>query len=521
MAAICFVALYFAIEGAFADSLDLSGSPVEGTKVVDFNFGGNASSDLGSGEINPTFAQVGNGSLFAKSKAGAQSWNIVFKTKPGLLEKESRYRITLWYTGFHPGSEGAYSYLYVRGSSAGAAWRAEPLLDAKPGEKGKLTYELLTETESDRVVAIGIHGAGSMTVERLKIEKLPTLNIPAEGKQIGENHWRDSIGVCAHLDWFYFYKSDAEVMRMLNQIQALGVGWIRIGISWHSLFPKSANSVEPNALRRLQFIADEAEKRHIRVLAILGATPDWASSNPPGKAAWRYPSRKLEDYEQYVRFVAKEFKGRVGAWEIGNETNWADFWEGDYSDYLAELHVASRILRENDPHCCILCAGLAGAGLGAVAGYTRDALPELLKPENASAYDVLALHIYPSSPEAAIYILNNVFDLMREKGVQKPIWITETGFSVFGTRTTEQQAQVLVRLVSLLSMHPAVDRIFIYNERVKCFLTGKDQHSAVERGFGIVNGDFTPRPAYLELQHLFHQPSLSKDSALARPDSVQ
>ena len=81
---------------------------------------------------------------------------------------------------------------------------------------------------------------------------------------------------------------------------------------------------------------------------------------------------------------------------------------------------------------------------------------------------------------------------------QKPIWLTELGLSADASdpKKAQQQAEYLRKVYTRLIKHPKVDKIFWYNFRCKLF--GDPQ----EDNLGIVNRDFTPKPAYITLSQL-------------------
>ncbi len=491
-------------EHLLAYSLNFLDQPAPGEMVAVFDFNSLETSVNANGSLTPKLAVLGPSPAKPAERAlivtsnREQEWAVFFKTRAGLLRAQSRYRITVQFQAITPWAEGCYAYLLVRSESPQPRWRPMQVLEGGTEEAGRLSYEFLTGAEADCTISFGIHREGSILLKSVEIEQLPLLEAVDTPLVAGTGSWNDLLGICSHLDWRHFYKTDEQITRVLDLMRPLQIGWVRLCFPWDQLFPKSAKAPDPAMLRRLEFIVNETKKRHLRLVVILIAPPAWASAGPNAETAWRYPARKLEDYEKYVRFMAREFKGRIRYWEIGNETNWNQFWMGSYEDYLKELRVASKILREVDPDNFILCAGLTDAGLHAMKGSYVGALRDLCDPINAACYDALSLHYYPRSAEEAIYAVNNVAAYMKQRGVSKPIWITETGFSVANGRTVEQQAAMLEKLIPLLAAHPDVERVFMYNDRVKDF-----ESDAYERGFGLLEADFSPRPVYTRLQELF------------------
>lgn len=513
-AALPFVAGLFLLTGTGrADSLNFLSAPPPGKPIATFDFEGEAPFPC---ETQTRYAQITggadsvNGSKALVSKVDEPSqWTVFFEIKPGLMQLHHYYRITFDYKILKPISDDSFPFFHTKPNSPDGRGKTALALEGPVGVPQRKVYEVAPGDEADCNLAIGIRGSGAIAVDNIRIEELPRLNTTMTSATAKDAVWKTRVGVCDHLLRQSFYKSDGEILTTLDRMQALGVGWIRTDFAWRTLFSES-KAVDAGALRRANFIVDEANRRGLQLVAVVGAPPRWASSHPEAVSTLQYPAKDLADYEAYIRFMAETFKGRIHVWEIGNETNWYKFWLAPFSDYLIELRTASRVLRATDPENFILNGGLAATGFVGLKGGNIQALYDLLEPENAKTYDALSIHCYPRHPDEMLYLINNITALMREKKVGKRIWVTETGYSVAGKATQENQAEFLSELLLKLSAHPQVDRVFIYNGRSK-----PKPENDFERGLGILDFDFTPRKAYGRLQQLFAGPVPDKNSALA------
>ena len=92
--------------------------------------------------------------------------------------------------------------------------------------------------------------------------------------------------------------------------------------------------------------------------------------------------------------------------------------------------------------------------------------------------------------------------LIRQFGVDgKPFWLTETG-----RRSDEgNQREYYEDVVTVLQERTWVDRLFFFH-----YWDGPGQGDG---GFGIVNEDFSPKPAYRFLEQLLRPVSVSQWSA--------
>ncbi len=505
---------------ARADSLNFLASPETGRLIATFDFDEKMSSPV---KIKSQYAQISSGvdsvdgsnALVARADESESKWNICFEIEPGLMQPYHYYRISFDYKLLEPATRQFHPYFTTKPRNPDGRQTA-PTIEGPVNVVLRKVYEVVPANHSDGHFALGIRGRGAVAVDNIRIEKLPRLDTTVPAVMDHGASWRDFAGVCAHPTRQSFYKTEKEILTLLGKMQALGIGYLRTDFAWRVLFPESFDAPDAESMRRAELIVDEANRRGLRIVAILSAPPKWASSRPDAPSTLPYPAKNIADYERYIRIMAEKFKGRIHVWEIGNEPNWYKFWLAPFSDYLLQLHTASRVLRKTDPKNFILNGGLAATGFVGMWGANVDALPILLEPKNATAYDALSVHAYPGHPDEWLYLVNQITALMREKGVDKRIWITETGYTVANKATEQDQADFLEMLFLKLAAHPQVDRLFIYNARSK-----PPPENDFERGLGILNLNLTPRPAYHRLQKIFQGPVPAKNPAFAGKNAVQ
>ena len=461
----------------------------------------------GDASVNGSKALVGT-----TTDAAAANPAIIYSIKPGLFQAGHRYRFSLDYRVLAGAPPDGTACLVLKENQT---WRGS-YLHAAPGPAQHVGYEFLAD-HPDASFSIGIQGAGEIAVDNLQVEELPViafspdsaLTTPPEAGPMSAQ-----VGICAHLDWPYFYKTDDEVRRGVEAIRDLGVTWVRTTFTWDMLFHHPGWTPDPAALARMDLIVDEVTKQHLHLLCVIGAPPEWAvAPHPKGVPSWKLPAASLDDYRHYVRFLAERYRGRITAWEIHNEPN-GEFWDAPFAAYLEELRAAGPLLHQIDPANTVISAGLVEAGLLAVPAAQRDPYLELLKPENAACYDAFGFHSY-ADVASTLYMLNIVGEAMKANGTRKPIWITETGFTVVGPKTEADQAADIPLRVRMLTRDPLVENVFIYNLRMKTF-----EKRANERGFGLIRGDFTRRPAFEALRDLLKSAALQKDPAITAVDGL-
>jgi hypothetical protein len=195
----------------------------------------------------------------------------------------------------------------------------------------------------------------------------------------------------------------------------------------------------------------------------------------------------------------------VDAWEVWNEPNLEDFWEGSIPEYVELLQAAYPAFKAGDPDAEVL--------LGGVAYNDTNWLEEAYDAGIGGYFDVMNTHPYmaPSDlpPEAPangdiwrISHVGAVKDLMEENGDGgKPIWFTEFGWSSHENWsgvgnahrgvTEQQQADYAVRSLEFIGEnYPYVDNVFWYNER------NRDTGGAQLDNYGILYRDLEPKPVY-------------------------
>jgi hypothetical protein len=118
----------------------------------------------------------------------------------------------------------------------------------------------------------------------------------------------------------------------------------------------------------------------------------------------------------------------VRYWEIWNEPDYTQFWTGNVADYYRLLEVAYKTIKSADPQAVVL--------LGGLAFYEKfNWFVELLRqtqgyPERAY-FDVMSFHHYFSIYDSENLIRRSRADLDGFGLAHIPIWITESGVSVW------------------------------------------------------------------------------------------
>jgi hypothetical protein len=263
----------------------------------------------------------------------------------------------------------------------------------------------------------------------------------------------------------------------------LGVPWLRLDFDWFRIEPERG-VFRWEALDRA--IARAAE-RGMEILATLAYTPAWASPNPAAPKI-SDPPASTADWTDFVGQALLRYRDRVRYWQFWNEPNITDFWTGSMTEYRTRiLEPAAAVLRSVDAGLQVVAPGLANLR------DWRDWFTEAMVAKDA--IDVIDHHSYATTGEEAIVNLRrdglqpSLQTLRRELGVDdKPFWITETGRRSDAGNQPAYYEDILI----VLQRETWVNRLFFFH-----YTDGPGQGNG---GFGIVNEDLSPKPAYRSLQ---------------------
>ncbi len=289
----------------------------------------------------------------------------------------------------------------------------------------------------------------------------------------------------------------------------LGVGWTRVTFHWAEVQPDGVQSWTPGFTDE-QIEAEIAAGR--MVVGLLIGIPDWARAEdrlPQG--LWAAHDDPANSWANYVRQAVSKYKGRIDHWIIWNEPDirqgeLAHTWDGSVADFAQLQRSAYLAAKEANPRAVIhLPAFTYWADY--VAGseqYMALLLDQILADPQAMAnnyyFDVATAHLYFQPGQ--IYDLLGLFtNIMRERGLQQPIWLVETNAPPKNdpdwlvpnwTLSVTQQEQAAFMPQALASALAAgAERIAVYK-----LMDTQDDRAANPEPFGLVRRDSSERPAF-------------------------
>lgn len=295
-----------------------------------------------------------------------------------------------------------------------------------------------------------------------------------------------------------------------------GVRWERLIFPWDRMQPDGPDELRDGYFSMAQLDAQIA--RGISPVGILIYTPGWAALEPrhgpravPRNLALPY-NHPDNYWGNFVTRVVSRYKGRVDSWIIWNEPDvWSGnqhvFWRGTIEEYFQLLKVAYMAAKSANPSSTVVMAGLTywwDRENGRRQSLER--LIELAKADpqgqaNNYYFDVVNVHAY-ANPLNSYAVPETFRRVLRERGLDKPIWITESNVVPYddpiaplqpgGFRASmDEQASYVIQSIAL-ARAAGVQRFSIY----------KLVDDVPEDGqyFGLVRKDGSVRPAYVAYQ---------------------
>ena len=241
--------------------------------------------------------------------------------------------------------------------------------------------------------------------------------------------------------------------RQLDEVDAVGAGWVRFDVKWSDVQSGGATSFY---WARYDAMVDGAQARGLQILANLAYSPAWAR---PGGTNDKFAPDTAERRDAYARFAAaavERYRGRIGAWELWNEPNNTMFWQPapNAASYAALLASAYPAIKTVDPAATVIAGATSPA---ATAGGRIDEVQFIQGVYAAGGrghFDAWSHHPYDfnlapgtSNPDSGWWQMYgstpSIRSVMAANGDgAKKLWATEHGLpsSGYGALTEATQA---------------------------------------------------------------------------------
>jgi hypothetical protein len=199
------------------------------------------------------------------------------------------------------------------------------------------------------------------------------------------------------------------------QLRELGASLVRVYFYWSQIEPEPGRHTF-DAVDAFLDQLDGSEEVWVTVCS----SSRWATT----QAADFLPPSPAKDPDAYYRFVhrlVRHCAGRVRYWQCDNEPcNVGLTWAGTAEDYVAQLRVMHRAVKDADPGAAVVLGGAPYALPAAPPESAERRFFDVLLRDGRDAFDLFDLHLYgpadriPADVEAAR-------GMMRAFGYEKPL----------------------------------------------------------------------------------------------------
>ena len=319
-------------------------------------------------------------------------------------------------------------------------------------------------------------------------------------------------------------KSDEQLNKIFDDFVALGIGWVRMDISWSDIQNAGSTVYDWPLVDR---VVAAATLRNIQILAVIGYAPMWARASGCSTEV-NCPPTDPAKFAAFAKEAAKHYgpKG-IHSWEVWNEPNIVNFWQpvsaAGYAELLKQTSVA---IKSVDSSAVIITGGLSPAATNGTNLAPIDFLEQLYKLGVGKYFDAVGDHPYsfpaPASYEASWNAWSQMSatpkslrSVMVANGDSaKSIWLTEYGAPTGGPGalaevgnyhfdlspdhvTEELQSFIMGDAIVMNRQYTWTGPMFWYS-----YLDHGTSQNTVENFFGIIRTDGSKKPSYSTLQTL-------------------
>ena len=210
------------------------------------------------------------------------------------------------------------------------------------------------------------------------------------------------------------------------------------------------------------------------IMLVLGTTPEWAAkeindTDYPQPGAASAPAN-LADWDDWVTEVVTRYKGRFSSYQIWNEANLVNFYNGTPEEMAEMTKRAYDIIKAIDPEALVIAPS---PSLRLTKAFDRFYPTYLAKlAELGWPVDVFAIHTYPAAdgdPVARGALVKAAQAALTAAGAPDlPLWDTELNYGLAGPGDNPKQEITGVRAAGFVvrtyidDLRLGVDRSYWY-----------------------------------------------------------
>ena len=338
-----------------------------------------------------------------------------------------------------------------------------------------------------------------------------------------------------------FWSSEADVRAAYTTLASKGINQVREDFRWDQLEPSNGTF----SWTKSDNVMAGAAAAGVDVLAILGYSATWASSDPSGGGSIHYPPKNNADYADYAKAVVQRYGPGGTFWslrpdlparpllavELWNEPWGHWFWKSGVNPtaYAALARAGAVAVKSVQPNVKVLLSGdlLQVRTDGALVSWLDNVLAA--DPGLVSYIDAYSVHPYPYPRQQGPMVDHadarwdyKRIELIRQVAVNrnaaKPIWITELGWSTANTSDSVSesvQAQFMTEAVNrAFGSWPYVEKLYLYTAtQDRADMNDREAH------YGVRRADGSWKPSWTAITNLVAQSGTATTSTTSAPTS--
>jgi hypothetical protein len=199
----------------------------------------------------------------------------------------------------------------------------------------------------------------------------------------------------------------------------LGAALLRVYVYWGQVQPE-AGRWDWTAVDRILAQLTGEEELWVTVCSSSPWATERATDFLPSS-----PAKDQAEFDRFVRALVARCAGRVRYWQCNNEpSNLSLLWAGSAEQYVSQLAVFHRAVRDSDSAAAVVLGGCGYDVLSAAPGDPPRQFFDRVLAAGGEWFDVFAIHLY-DDPTLIPHHIATVREMMRAHGYEKPVMVGE------------------------------------------------------------------------------------------------
>jgi hypothetical protein len=223
------------------------------------------------------------------------------------------------------------------------------------------------------------------------------------------------LGIVRSISYGLFGKPD----QFVPQLRELGATLVRVYFYWSQIEPEPGRYT----FEAVDAFLDQLDGSE-EVWVTVCSSSRWATRQatdflPPS------PAKDPDAYRRFVDRLVRHCAGRVRCWQCDNEpSNVGLTWAGTAAEYVAQLKVLHRAVKDADPEASVVLGGAPALPASTPDSPERQFFEVLLR-DGRDFFDLFDLHLYGDASRIPADI-ETTRGMMRAFGYDKPLVVGES-----------------------------------------------------------------------------------------------